>query len=91
MTWIFVPGPGKAGLGTLVSNKDQSLKKVALFSCYIEEYVVFVSFSGALGEIRLASFDAPLKVMAPQSPPPVNMYICIPTKFKDDICRDYFP
>ena len=50
--------------------------------------------------------DAPLKMMALQSisrlihtvnntvntpgTSPVNTYMCIPSKFKDDICRDYF-
>ena len=50
----------------LTSNKDEiSIQKVALFSCYLEGYVDFVPFSGALGAwSRLAPLDSPLKVMA---------------------------
>ena len=32
-------------------------------------------------------FEVPI----PQSPPGDNAYMCILTKFEDDICRDYFP
>ena len=65
---------------------------MALFSCYIEEYIVdFVSFSGALGTLSVVTF-VPFGY-APEghgSPPPVNSYMCIPIEFKDDICTDYF-
>ena len=64
--------------------------KVALFSCYIEEYVDFVPFSGALRSWpRLALLDSPLTVMTPH-PRLILTYMCIPTDIKDDICTDYF-
>ena len=35
----------------IISKQDQSfIKKVTLFSCYIEEYVDFVPFSGTWGD-----------------------------------------
>ena len=41
----------------LTSNVDPSfINKVALFSCYIEEHVDFVPFSGALGDGGMAAF-----------------------------------
>ena len=50
----------------LTSNKDQTLKKVALFSCYIE-FVDFAPFSDALGTWpSLAPLGQPLNVIAPR-------------------------
>ena len=69
---------------------------MALFSCYVEGYVDFLPFSRALagGGGWLGTFGlfgsaleghgSPVRTTAP-----VNTYMCIPTKFKDDICRDY--
>ena len=60
-----------------------------MFSCYIDEYVDFVPFSGAWG--GMATFD-PLGYAfeGHGSPPAVNTYMCLPTGFEDDICTDYF-
>ena len=62
----------------LASNKDETfIIKVALFSCYIEEYVDCVSFSGALGTWpRWAPLDPPLRVMAPR-PRLIRISVCL--------------
>ena len=61
----------------LTSNKNQTFTvKVALFSSYIEEYVDFVQFSGALG--GMTAFDLFGSTFEGHgSPLPVNRYVCM--------------
>ena len=62
----------------LASNKDETfIIKVALFSCYIEEFVDCVPFSGVLGAWpRWAPLDPPLRVMAPR-PRLIRISVCL--------------
>ena len=64
--------------------------KVALFSCYIEKYVHFLPSSDNLGS--MAAFDHLRSAFEKHGfRVPVNTYKCKRTKFKDDICTEYFP
>ena len=64
--------------------------KVALFSSYIEEYVDFVPFSDALGDITaFGPFGSAFEGHG--SPPPVNRYMCIPPEFKRRCLNRLFP
>ena len=65
------------------------MKKVTLFSCYIEEYVDFVPFSGAFrGNASFGSLDPPLKVVVSPSLVITHLCICIPTIDVVRIFRD---
>ena len=63
--------------------------KDALFSSYIEEYIDFVPFSGAWGDMTaFRPFGSAFEGQG--SPPPVNSICVYFLNLKDDACTDYF-
>ena len=75
----------------LTSNKDQtSINK----SCFVFLlYRGMCRFCAIFGRFGCMTAFGPLEFAfeGNGSPPPVNTYMCTPTKFKGDICTDYFP